>query len=96
MWWVCALLLGVAVIGTARDGGVLGLGEYFQRAGLAGGFWSIILGAALIAVQTSAAVCSIWPRTRRLGWILTGGLGGAGAAFHVFALLAGDVPAIRL
>jgi hypothetical protein len=90
MWALAAGILGVAALTATLSGGVVRAGQYLHRVALLPQAWALPLGVAVVAGQASGACLLLWRRTRRLGWVLVGLLGGTCAAFHAFALILGD------
>lgn len=70
-----------------------GFGTYLLRTGMFPRASVVFVAWLAISLELAAAVALVWERLRRLGWVLTGGLGAAFLVIHGAALLLGDVPA---
>lgn len=56
--------------------------------------WAIpAIARGTVALEALTGALLVWPRLRRSGWIITGGLAAAFATIHVASALLGDVKA---
>jgi len=58
--------------------------------------WAIpAVARAMIGLEVLTAILLVWPRLRRSGWIVAGGLAAAFTTIHVAGILLGDVKPCR-
>jgi hypothetical protein len=92
MWVVALLILGVGAIAKPMYGG---FESYLVSTGMFAA-WSVpVVSRGVVGLEAATCVLLIWPRLRRLGWIMVAALGSSFATIHVAAAFLGDVKPCR-
>jgi len=87
MWAVVAVLFGLSAAGKLITPS---LTPWLLSTGMLPRAAVEPVARAVILLELLACVLLLWPRTRRYGWVLAGGLAGALLVIHAASALLGD------
>jgi hypothetical protein len=89
MWVLAFLVLASAVCLKLWAGG---LGEYIVGTQMFPGAAAPLVAFCIPVLEAIAAIALLWPATRQVGWIITGGLSAGFVVFHLLALAVNAKP----